>query len=83
MLMEVPPSQRDEEFDESYEALLSLGSVVGEARPRGTSPTVLNTMEKGKYTDWATAESDKRCPICLDDVRLLLIPPLLHASSLT
>ncbi|TEB21502.1 hypothetical protein FA13DRAFT_101975 [Coprinellus micaceus] len=58
---------RDEEFDESYEALLSLSSVVGDARPRGTSPTVLNTMEKGKYADWATAEGDKRCPICLDD----------------
>jgi hypothetical protein len=81
--MEVPRSQRDEEFDESYEALLSLSSVVGDARPRGTSPTVLNTMEKGKYADWATAEGDKRCPICLDDVRVLLIPPRQHISSLT
>jgi len=60
--------QRDEDFDESYESLISLAAALGEAKPRGAPSEVVEKMEKGKYKDWKTEESDVRCPICLDDV---------------
>ncbi|KAF8908151.1 hypothetical protein CPB84DRAFT_1767427 [Gymnopilus junonius] len=49
---------RDEDFDESYEGLLSLSQTLGDVKPRATP---------SQYKDWATPDSDKRCPICLDD----------------
>ncbi|KIM43455.1 hypothetical protein M413DRAFT_68962 [Hebeloma cylindrosporum] len=62
-----PQRQRDEDFDESYESLISLAATLGEAKPRGAPPEIVEKMEKGKYKDWKTEESDVRCPICLDD----------------
>ena len=61
--------QRDEDFDESYESLISLAAALGEAKPRGAPSEIVEKMEKGKYKDWKTEGSDVRCPICLDDVR--------------
>lgn len=58
---------RDEDFDQSYESLLRLGALVGEAKPRGASSSTVDSLEKAEYKDWATEDSDKRCPICLDD----------------
>ena len=60
--------QRDEDFDESYESLLSLAAAIGEVKPRCTPEDVISKLDVASYKDWATAESDKRCPICLDDV---------------
>ncbi|KAJ7068472.1 hypothetical protein C8F01DRAFT_978487, partial [Mycena amicta] len=57
----------DEDFDTSYESLLSLSGLIGDARPKGTSEDVLSGLESAQYRDWATSDSDKRCPICLDD----------------
>ena len=67
------PKQRDEDFDESYESLISLAAALGEAKPRGAPSEVVEKMEKGKYKDWKTEESDVRCPICLDDVWFFLV----------
>lgn len=64
-------SQRDEDFDESYENLLSLAQTLGDVKPRSTPAEVIEKMEKAQYKDWATADSDQRCPICLDDVCLV------------
>jgi hypothetical protein len=64
--------QRDEDFDPSYESLISLASTLGEARPRATPNHVIDTLPTGLYKDWQTADSDQRCPICLDDVSLLV-----------
>ena len=61
--------QRDEDFDESYEGLLSLAASIGEAKPRATPDDVVAKMETGLYKDWKNCDSDQRCPICLDDVR--------------
>ena len=60
--------QRDEDFDESYESLISLAAALGDAKPRGAPSEIVEKMEKGKYKDWKTEGSDVRCPICLDDV---------------
>ncbi|KAF9476245.1 hypothetical protein BDN70DRAFT_767045, partial [Pholiota conissans] len=57
----------DEDFDDSYENLLSLSMQIGDAKPRGTPSNVIDKMEKGLYKDWAMESSDTRCPICLDD----------------
>ncbi|KAF7301843.1 RING-type domain-containing protein [Mycena indigotica] len=58
---------RDEDFDTSYESLLTLSGLIGEARPKGTSDETLSSLESAQYQEWATADSDHRCPICLDD----------------
>ncbi|KAJ6598858.1 hypothetical protein DFH09DRAFT_902978 [Mycena vulgaris] len=60
-------SQRDEDFDGSYETLLSLGGIIGDAKPKATPDDVVSGLETASYKDWATSESDQRCPICLDD----------------
>ncbi|KAJ7721164.1 hypothetical protein DFH07DRAFT_760584 [Mycena maculata] len=60
-------SQRDEDFDASYETLLSLGGIIGDAKPKATPDHVVAGLENATYKEWATAESDQRCPICLDD----------------
>ncbi|KAJ7228472.1 hypothetical protein GGX14DRAFT_345899, partial [Mycena pura] len=57
----------DEDFDTSYEGLLSLGGMIGDVKPKGTPDDVVAGFDTAFYKDWATAESDKRCPICLDD----------------
>ncbi|KAF8634036.1 hypothetical protein AX17_004301 [Amanita inopinata Kibby_2008] len=58
---------RDEDFDESYESLLSLAAAIGDAKPRCTPEEIISKLETAMYKDWATSDSDKRCPICLDD----------------
>ncbi|KAJ6515680.1 hypothetical protein C8R45DRAFT_810076, partial [Mycena sanguinolenta] len=58
---------RDEDFDASYENLISLSSIIGDVKPKATPDHILTTLETASYKDWATAESDQRCPICLDD----------------
>ena len=65
--------QRDEDFDESYEGLLSLSAALGEVKPKSTPASILSELETAQYKDWATSESDQRCPICLDDVRLCIL----------
>jgi hypothetical protein len=62
--------QRDEDFDTSYENLLSLAATIGEVRPRHTSDSVINSLPTGIFKEWRNAESDQRCPICLDDVSI-------------
>ncbi|KAI0056350.1 hypothetical protein BV25DRAFT_1785487, partial [Artomyces pyxidatus] len=60
---------RDEDFDTSYEGLLSLAATLGDVRPRHTPEHVIASLTAGVYKDWATADSDQRCPICLDDYK--------------
>lgn len=60
--------QRDEDFDASYETLISLGGMIGDVKPKATPEHVIAGLDAATYKDWATAESDQRCPICLDDV---------------
>ncbi|KAI0635423.1 hypothetical protein C8Q77DRAFT_1039423, partial [Trametes polyzona] len=60
--------QRDEDLDISYEGLLSLSSMLGDAKPRGTPEGIISLLPKGKYRDWVRpGATDERCPICLDD----------------
>ncbi|KAG6888401.1 hypothetical protein C0992_008557 [Termitomyces sp. T32_za158] len=66
----------DEDWNSDYESLLSLAAQLGEVKPRSTPAEVIDSMETGLYKDWKTADSDHRCPICLDDT----IP---FSSSLT
>jgi hypothetical protein len=63
-------SQRDEDFDGSYENLLSLSGLIGDAKPKATPDHIVSELESASYKDWATPESDHRCPICLDDVSI-------------
>ncbi|KAJ7284027.1 hypothetical protein C8J57DRAFT_751635 [Mycena rebaudengoi] len=58
---------RDEDFDASYENLLTLSGIIGDVKPKSTPQHVIADLESGLYQEWATPESDKRCPICLDD----------------
>ena len=60
--------QRDEDFDASYESLLSLAATIGDVRPRHTPDHVINSLPTATFKEWRNAESDQRCPICLDDV---------------
>ncbi|KAF5391236.1 hypothetical protein D9757_003038 [Collybiopsis confluens] len=62
---------RDEDFDQSYEGLMSLAATLGEVRPRATPDHVVAGLEAGFYKDWASENCDKRCPICLDDYKAL------------
>ncbi|EMD32435.1 hypothetical protein CERSUDRAFT_58542, partial [Gelatoporia subvermispora B] len=59
--------QRDEDLDTSYEGLLHLASVMGDALPRGTPEDIIARLPTALYRDWASQSSDERCPICLDD----------------
>ncbi|KAJ7498721.1 hypothetical protein FB451DRAFT_1015638, partial [Mycena latifolia] len=59
--------QRDEDFDGSYENLISLSGIIGDVKPKATPDDVVSGLETASYKDWATPESDQRCPICLDD----------------
>ncbi|RDX42031.1 hypothetical protein OH76DRAFT_1363528, partial [Lentinus brumalis] len=60
--------QRDEDIDMSYEGLLSLSSLLGDVKPRGTPAEVLSSLPKGTYGEWSSPGAmEERCPICLDD----------------
>ncbi|KAI0325565.1 hypothetical protein GY45DRAFT_1260617 [Cubamyces sp. BRFM 1775] len=60
--------QRDEDFDFSYEGLLSLSSLLGDVKPRGTPADIIASLPKGTYNEWARpGTTEERCPICLDD----------------
>ncbi|KAG6865272.1 hypothetical protein C0991_004011 [Blastosporella zonata] len=59
---------RDEDFNGDYESLILLASTLGDAKPRSTPDEVIAGLETGLFKDWRTAESDQRCPICLDDM---------------
>ncbi|KAJ3933331.1 MAG: hypothetical protein NXY57DRAFT_892250, partial [Lentinula lateritia] len=61
----------DEDFDQSYEGLMSLAATLGEVKPRATPDHVVAGLKTGFYKDWASDECDKRCPICLDDYKAL------------
>ncbi|KDQ23079.1 hypothetical protein PLEOSDRAFT_1049851, partial [Pleurotus ostreatus PC15] len=63
--------QRDEDLDTSYEGLLSLAATLGDAKPKSTPEHVVAGLPTGFYKDWATSDSDHRCPICLDDYKPL------------
>ncbi|KAI0916656.1 hypothetical protein AcV5_003082 [Taiwanofungus camphoratus] len=74
---------RDEDLDTSYEGLLQLSTLLGEARPRGTPQQVIVSLPRGFYKDWAkTGETEERCPICLDDYQpedtVLKVPDCSH-----
>ncbi|KAJ7368516.1 hypothetical protein DFH08DRAFT_676531, partial [Mycena albidolilacea] len=58
---------RDEDFDPSYENLISLSGIIGDVKPKATPEHILTSLETALHKDWATTESDQRCPICLDD----------------
>lgn len=70
--------QPDELFDDSYEALLSLSSMLGDVHSRATPEEVLATLPTGTFKDWKKEDSETRCPICLDDVST---PPLALGTS--
>ncbi|KAH7908800.1 hypothetical protein BJ138DRAFT_986149, partial [Hygrophoropsis aurantiaca] len=57
----------DEMFDSSYEGLLSLSEELGEVRSKATSDDAIASLPTAQYKDWATKDSETRCPICLDD----------------
>lgn len=63
--------QHDDDFDDSYEGLLNLAATLGDVKPKSTPAEVLAKLEKGTYREWKASGGDQRCPICLDDVRLL------------
>ena len=54
----------------SYEGLLSLSTLLGDVKPRGTPADIISSLPKGTYGEWVRpGETEERCPICLDDVR--------------
>jgi hypothetical protein len=55
-------------FDDSYEALLSLSSMLGDVRSRVTPEDVIASLPTGTFKEWKKDDSETRCPICLDDV---------------
>ncbi|KAE9390124.1 hypothetical protein BT96DRAFT_833867, partial [Gymnopus androsaceus JB14] len=61
----------DEDFDQSYEGLMSLAATLGEVKPRTTPDHVVAGLKAGFYKDWASEDCDTRCPICLDDYKAL------------
>jgi hypothetical protein len=75
--------QRDEDFDTSYESLLSLAATIGEVRPRHTPDTVINSLPTGTFKEWRNTESDQRCPICLDDVSIQQLLQVFQPFDLT
>lgn len=68
--------QPDELFDDSYEALLSLSSMLGEVRSKATPEDVITSLPTGTFKEWKKDDSETRCPICLDDVSTVLPSPL-------
>lgn len=50
-----------------------MGQTLGDVKPRSTPTEMIEKMEKAQYKDWVTKDSDRRCPICLDDVRFYFI----------
>ncbi|TBU53011.1 hypothetical protein BD310DRAFT_183164 [Dichomitus squalens] len=59
---------RDEDMDMSYEGLLSLSTILGDVKPRGTPADIISSLPKGTYGDWVRpGVTEERCPICLDD----------------
>ena len=46
---------------------------IGDVKPRATPSEVLSKMQKGVYRDFAGEGTDTRCPICLDDVREVIL----------
>ncbi|KAI0794863.1 hypothetical protein C8Q75DRAFT_513238 [Abortiporus biennis] len=74
---------RDEDLDTSYEGLLRLSTLLGEARPRGLSQASMDRLPSGVYREWMIAgETEARCPICLDDYEqtdpVLKVPACSH-----
>lgn len=67
----IGPFIADEDFDESYEALLRLSERIGEVKQRGLSPEAIAKMKEMKWTDsprkskTKTAEA-RSCPVCLE-----------------
>jgi hypothetical protein len=62
----------DDEFDDSYDGLLRLGVLLGEVKGRGTPQEIVDALPTATYKEWSNAQDcETRCPICLDDVRLL------------
>ncbi|KAM5543807.1 hypothetical protein V8D89_002424 [Ganoderma adspersum] len=62
------PGQRDEDLDTSYEGLLSLSTLLGDVKPRGTPGDIVSSLPRGTYGEWARpGHTEERCPICLDD----------------
>lgn len=79
----------DELFDPSYEALLSLSDAIGEVHSKATPEDVINSLQSATYKEWASEDSEMRCPICLDDyepsdivTKLLECPHWLHKQCL-
>lgn len=65
----------------SYEGLLSLSSLLGDAKPRGTPDDIIESLPRGTYREWTRpGATEERCPICLDDVRHFPLS-LLHTIS--
>ncbi|KAH0826344.1 hypothetical protein J3R83DRAFT_5299 [Lanmaoa asiatica] len=79
----------DELFDDSYEALLSLSSMLGDVRSRATPEEVIASLPTGTFREWKKDDSETRCPICLDDyepsdvvTKLIECPHWLHKNCL-
>ncbi|KAI1787189.1 hypothetical protein LXA43DRAFT_720705 [Ganoderma leucocontextum] len=59
---------RDEDLDTSYEGLLSLSTLLGDVKPRGTPADIVSALPRGTYGEWVRpGQTEERCPICLDD----------------
>ncbi|KAI9351323.1 hypothetical protein BDR26DRAFT_929795 [Obelidium mucronatum] len=69
----------DDNFDTSYESLISLGERIGTAKPKGVTKTILNSLPSKKYQPQGTSsgssstnsqqpnQDDTRCAICLTE----------------
>jgi hypothetical protein len=70
------PLQLDDEFDPSYETLLTLGQIVGPVK-RGCSEGTLDGLPQGTYAEFLAGGSDDNkvlgdngnCAICLEDYK--------------
>ncbi|EJD35928.1 hypothetical protein AURDEDRAFT_74815, partial [Auricularia subglabra TFB-10046 SS5] len=79
----------DATWDPSYENLMRLAAQLGEAKPKGVPANIIANLPSGLYRDFAEAEGDSRCPICLEDylqsdevMRLTECPHWMHKGCL-
>jgi hypothetical protein len=76
----VGPFIADEDFDSSYEALISLSERIGEVVKKGMSADQIAKLKSAPWTESAAQETpadSRACPICLepyqDDERLMVL----------
>jgi len=62
----IGPFIPDEDFDESYEALLNLSERIGEVKQRGLSEGVVSRLPSSEWTESMLTPDCMSCAVCLE-----------------